>query len=354
MEQITEPGQQDSLLDVKLYFSNNRILLNREDSDMKKLTTILLAFLTVLTLSGCQKKIVATISVSDGSEGGMQAEMKEKSTLKDLFDEYSKDTDFTYELDEEGYIVSINGKENDESGYWEILLNDELLDDVIGNTVLNDKDVCSVRYIPNESDLILGGWEIAEVAREDLAEDEKANFEKAMETVLGEEYEPVCVIAKQLVSGTNYAYLARRTTVSDDPDSSFCIVTVYVNLDGEAELKSVSDINIADIQTLEDKDELLLGGWEVTDTGKPGTLGSAEVQESFDKATEELTGVGYNPIQLLATQLVNGTNYIAMVRGRVIDSDDTLKLYIMSWYEDLDGNSTITDIRELDLNCYVE
>ena len=321
---------------------------------MKKIIPILLAFLMALTLTGCQKSIVATINVSDTTQGGMQAEMKEKSTLKDLFDEYSKGADFTYELDEEGYIVSINGKENNEFGYWEVLLNGETLDDVIGNTTINDKDVCDVKYIPNEDNPIVGGWEIAEVAREDLAEDEKANFEKAMEVVLGEDYEPVCVLATQLVSGKNYAYLARRTTVSDNPDSCFCIVTIYVNLDGEAELKGIADINIDDIHAREDVNEPILGGWEVTDTGKPGTLGSEEAQASFEKATEELVGVGYNPIQLLASQLVNGTNYIALVRGRAFSVEDMPELYVMTWYEDLDGNSSMTDIKKLDLNYYVE
>ena len=321
---------------------------------MKKITVILLAFLTVLSLTGCQKKIVTMMNFKDVTEGGMQAELKEKSTIKDLFDAYANGADFTYVLDEEGYIVSINGKENDEFGRWEVLLNGELLDDVIGNTVLNDGDICNVTYIPNDDNPIVGGWEIAEVARQDLTEDEKANFEKAMEVVLGEDYEPVGVIATQLVSGMNYAYLARRTTVSEKPDSCFCVVTIYVNLDGEAELKTIDDINIEDIHTIEETDDQLLGGWEVTDTGKPGTLGSAEAQASFDKAVEELVGVGYNPIQLLASQLVNGTNYLALVRGKVVGTDSAPELYIMRWYAELDGTSTITDIQKLDLNYYVE
>lgn len=321
---------------------------------MKKITLVLLALLTALCMSGCQKKIVVSMNVKGAGEGGMQTEMKEKSTVKDLFDAYSGGADFSYVLDEEGYIVSINGKENDEYGYWEVLLNGELLDDVIGKTVLNDGDVCSVSYIPNQDNPIVGGWEIAEVARQDLAEDEKAYFEKAMEVVLGEDYEPVCVIAKQLVSGMNYAYLAHRTTVSENPDSCFCVVTVYVNLDGEAELKSIADINIEDIHTSEEGNEQVFGGWEITDTGKPGTLGSAEAQESFEKALEGLDGVGYNPVHLLASQLVNGVNYIALARGKVVGSDAAPELYIVRWYAELDGSSTLTGIDKLDLKYYVE
>ncbi len=317
---------------------------------------ILLSLLVALTITGCQKMITASINLNegDGKESGMRAEMKEKSTINDLFDAFSEGEEFTYEVDNEGYIVSINGKENGEFGYWEVLLNGELLDDVISKTVLNEGDVCDITYIPNESNPIVGGWEIAEVAREDLAENERQNFEKAMETVLGEEYEPVCVLATQLVSGTNYAYLARGTTVTAEPVSNFCIIKVYEDLNGNVELTSIADIELGDIKTRQDTDDKILGGWQVKDSGRPGTLGSAEAQASFDKATTDLVGVGYNPIQLIAKQIVNGTNYIALVRGRAFGVDDTPELYIIEWYEDLDENSTVTDIKKFDLNYYVE
>ncbi|MBQ1467580.1 MAG: hypothetical protein IIZ27_03805 [Solobacterium sp.] len=317
---------------------------------------ILLSLLVALTITGCQKMITASINLNegDGKESGMRAEFKEKSTLKDLFDAFSEGKEFTYAVDNEGYIVSINGKENGEFGYWEVLLNGELLDDVISKTGLNEGDVCDITYIPNESNPIVGGWEIAEVAREDLAENERQNFEKAMETVLGEEYEPVCVIATQLVSGTNYAYLARGTTVTAEPVSNFCIIKIYEDLNGNVELKSIADISLGDIKTRQGTDDEILGGWQVKDSGRPGTLGSAEAQASFDKATADLVGVGYNPIQLIAKQIVNGTNYIALVRGRAFGVDDTPELYIIEWYEDLDENSTVTDIKKFDLNYYVE
>ncbi|MCR4856251.1 MAG: hypothetical protein K5908_08785, partial [Erysipelotrichaceae bacterium] len=137
---------------------------------MKKLSILLFVLLIGLAVSGCQKNITATINLieGEGKESGMMAELKEKSVIRDLFDAFAEGGTFTYELDDEGYIVSINGRENGEFGYWEVLLNGELLDDVITKTVLNDEDVCDVTYIPNEENPIVGGWEIAKVAREDL------------------------------------------------------------------------------------------------------------------------------------------------------------------------------------------
>lgn len=321
---------------------------------MKKL--LILLFAMVLLISGCQKKqITAQIGYSDGDEtGGMRAEMPENSTLKDMFDELSKGTDFVYELDDEGYITKINGKENDEFGRWEITVNGDLINDVIGNITVKDNDVCDIKYIATDTTELLGGWQIAEVARTDLDDKEAENFNKAMEVVLGEEYEPVTVLATQVVSGTNYAYLAQGTVVSNKPVSDWCIIKIYEDLEGNVSLTSISNIGLLDIKTRENVDDEIVGGWEIKDTGKPGTLGSAEAQASFDKATAELLGVGYNPIQLLATQVVSGTNYLALVRGRAVSVDDSPELYIMNWYEDLNGNSEVTGIQKFDLNYYVD
>ncbi|MBQ6492429.1 MAG: hypothetical protein IJI92_00975 [Erysipelotrichaceae bacterium] len=322
---------------------------------MKKIITLLIALLMTVVMAGCQKQITASINYSDMNEngGGMQAEMPAKSTLKDLFDELGKGTDFTYELDADGYITTICGRGNDELGYWEITLNGDPIDDTIGNIAIKEGDNCNIAYIPNQDNAIVGGWEVAEVGRTEFEADEEEMFKKAMEVVLGETYEPVCVLATQLVSGMNYAFLARGTTVTETPVSNFFVVTIYKDLEGNASLKGISEINLSDIHTRADVDENILGGWEVRDSGKPGSLGSAEAQASFDKALEKNIGVGYNPIQMLATQLVAGTNYKALARGSAMAVDDKPELYVMTWYEDLDGNSQFTDIQKFDLNYYI-
>ena len=323
---------------------------------MKKFISLLMAVLMVLALAGCkQKQDIVEIHYSDpeGSEGGMQAEMPQNSNLKNVFDELGKGTDFVYELDGNGVIVSINGKENGELGYWDITLNGEALNDVIENTAVKDGDVCVVTFVPKQTNAMLGGWQTADVARTEMDENEATVFTKATEKLLGEEYEPVCVLATQVVSGTNYAFLAKGTSVTASPASSFLILKVYEDLEGNVKLESISEIDVTDIKTREDTDDNILGGWTVKDSGKPGSLGSEEAQASFDKAMEEVLGVGYNPIQLLATQVVNGTNYIALVRGSAISVDDTPELYVITWYADLQGNSKVTDIKKFDLYYYV-
>lgn len=319
---------------------------------MKKILSLLMAIAVVVSFTGCGKKQIAVSAKWE--EGNMKAELAEGTVFKDLLDAMEKGTGMTYELDDEGKIVSINGKANDETGNWTVSVNGTVSDSINAQTVLNDGDDYVIEFVSNTAETLVGGWQIAEVARMEMDQKEEDIFNKAMEGLLGVGYEPVCVLATQVVSGTNYAYLARGTTVTATPVSNFYIIKIYEDLQGNVEQTSINQIDVTDIKTREDTDSEIVGGWTVTDTGKPGTLGSQEAQASFDKAVEGLVGVGYNPIQLLATQLVSGTNYIALARGKVVGVEDKPELYVISWYEDLSGNCEIKNIAKFDLNQYVE
>ncbi|MBR3251716.1 MAG: hypothetical protein IKF80_08385 [Erysipelotrichaceae bacterium] len=323
---------------------------------MKKLFTLLLTLVIALALVGCQKKqIVVMVNLSDGdAASGMQAEMNENSNLKDLFDSFAAGGDFTYELDANGNVATINGKASDDAGNWVITLNDQAVEGDITKIVLNNNDVCDIKYVPAQTGSgLLGGWQVADIARVELTDEEADIFTKAMEKVLGVDYEAVCVLATQVVSGTNYAFLARGTVVSNDPVSKFYIIKVYNDLQGNASAENIAEIDALDLKTTEEAAENLLGGWEIKGTGKPGSLGSEEAQTSFEKATSEVLGVIYNPVQLLASQVVNGTNYIALARGRVTDANATEGLYFVTWYADLEGNSKVSDIQKMDLTAYL-
>lgn len=85
------------------------------------------------------------------------------------------------------------------------------------------------------------------------------------------------------------------------------------------------------------------GGWSITDD----TSITPEAQEVFDQAMESFTGVGYEPVDLLATQVVAGTNYCFLCRGTVIVPDATPEYYYVYIYEDLEGNAELLDIQKI-------
>jgi len=90
-----------------------------------------------------------------------------------------------------------------------------------------------------------GGYEInsGSIALDDNA-DAKAAFEKALEGLDGSDYEPVALLGTQVVSGTNYAILCRMTPVVEDAEPSFVILYIYEDLDGNAEISEIADLEI--------------------------------------------------------------------------------------------------------------
>lgn len=204
-----------------------------------------------------------------------------------------------------------------------------------------------------ETETLLGGWQPYTEYVELLNEDEKIIFKTAMENLIGVNYSPVQVVATQLVSGTNYAFLASAENVSTEADKGFAIVTIYKNLEGKTAVLAINRLDINDLKVKDNADDPnLLGNWEVTDIGKVAGI-SAEGENALSKALEGFTGVSLKPIVLLGTQVVSGMNYMFLCRGAATTADPVMNLYITTVYEDTAGKCTITDNQVLDLVHYV-
>ena len=87
---------------------------------------------------------------------------------------------------------------------------------------------------------LMGGWQ----ATTDTAidEDAQAAFDAAMEGLLGVEYEPIDLLATQVVAGTNYCFLCRATVVVPDAVPGYAFVYVYKDLSGKADILDIQDI----------------------------------------------------------------------------------------------------------------
>ncbi len=84
----------------------------------------------------------------------------------------------------------------------------------------------------------------------------------------------------------------------------------------------------------------ILGGW----TEAQETEITPEIQEIFDEAADKLIGVDYEAIELLETQIVNGTNYKFLAESRVVYPGAEKKTVIVTVYRDLAGNVSVLDI----------
>jgi len=85
---------------------------------------------------------------------------------------------------------------------------------------------------------IVGGW--TEV-NSDMTEELQTIFDKAMEGLTGVGYTAKKLLAKQLVAGMNYKFLCDAKVVYPGAVATQKVVTIYVNLAGEATITSIED-----------------------------------------------------------------------------------------------------------------
>ena len=89
-------------------------------------------------------------------------------------------------------------------------------------------------------------------------------FKKAIGAQAGMDYEPIAVLATQVVAGQNIAYLCKGTLETESPETSWVIVVVYNDLQGESSITGVATIDLANVETTEDTaDGEAVGAWEI-------------------------------------------------------------------------------------------
>jgi len=107
-----------------------------------------------------------------------------------------------------------------------------------------------------------------------------------------------------------------------------------------------SDEGSAQAQVTEEAVEATDGAYEVN-SGDLSLDQNADAQAAFTKALETLDGSDYEPVALLGTQVVSGTNYAVLCRITPVTPDAEPEFGIVYIYEDLDGNAEVTEVKDL-------
>ena len=107
-------------------------------------------------------------------------------------------------------------------------------EDAEGNVQMTE-----VRKMDTEAAIngLAGGWYEPESPA--LTDELKAVFDKAMEGFAGVGYVPVAMVAQQVVAGMNYRFLCEATTVLPGAETDYALVTVYKDLNGNAEITEI-------------------------------------------------------------------------------------------------------------------
>ena len=99
-----------------------------------------------------------------------------------------------------------------------------------------------------------------------------------------------------------------------------------------------------------EKAPTVVGGWTISEDAAI----TDEARAAFEKAMEGFTGVGYEPVALIGTQVVSGTNYCILCEARVIVPDAAPYYALVYVYADLKGGAEILNIAALDLGDIAE
>jgi len=197
---------------------------------------------------------------------------------------------------------------------------------------------------------MVGGWTLNAEMGENLSAEDKAVLDKAMEGYVGLSIKPIALLGTQVVAGINYAFLCETAPVVPNPQSKLSVIVVYQDLQGGATISDVRDFDLTAYvsESKSASTEQLEGGWTVN-SGIPVKALREDAQTAFDKAFENLTGAYYQPIELLATQVVAGTNYAILCQCTSVPRSDDVTLVIVKIYADLSGNATVENFAEIDI-----
>ena len=92
-------------------------------------------------------------------------------------------------------------------------------------------------------------------------------------------------------------------------------------------------------------ESIMLGGWQETES----SVIPDEVQTALDKAMLDINGVDYKSVAYLGYQVVAGKNHCMLCRANVIYPNARPYYALVYFYEDLDGNSEVTNIVKIDI-----
>ena len=193
-------------------------------------------------------------------------------------------------------------------------------------------------YMPEEGP-IDGGW--SKPLAEMVDEEKQAIFDKATEEWTGSKLEAMAYLGYQIVAGKNHAFLCKETLVLEKEVQHYAIVIIYEDLQGQA---SIKDILCCD--EIEITEEGLAGGYTapVSILLSSNDIVIDEAQKAFYAAMVEFVGANYDPLAVLGTQVVAGTNYRIFCFGKGTDAESQAFFAIVTVYKDLGGNCTVQDV----------
>ena len=199
---------------------------------------------------------------------------------------------------------------------------------------------------------LLGGWTPSEAAPLPMPEEAVEAFDKAMAGRPGVAYEPMALLATQVVAGMNYCFLCRATDVTPELEDTWNLIYVYRDLQGKATVIETEDLDLEidepdDDDDDDDDDDALVGGWTAFENEAAPM--SEDAEAAFSKALEGLVGAAYTPLAELGTQVVAGRNYCLFCAITPVVPNAVTTYAQVYIYENLQGAAQIVSVDDVEI-----
>ena len=234
-------------------------------------------------------------------------------------------------------------------------------------------------YPPDPEPEPAGAWTFNGEAASSVDGDAQAAFDQAAGN---SGLEPIAVLAVRDVSARSYAFLCKSDAdwhvvvvamddassddaAADDTDADDDEAAAADGDDGAdpaddsddaagdaSAYSMVSDvtIDITNVKTVDNPPDI--GPWEVPDAPST-TLEPDDAKAAFDAAMQGYDGVGITALATLATQVVNGTNYLVVGIGAPVTADPVNQVYAVTVYAPAGGDPEFSSVDILDLTQYM-
>ena len=212
-----------------------------------------------------------------------------------------------------------------------------------GNTGMSRK---GSNQAQSSEEISKGGWTME--IQGGLDEQSREIFDAAFEMQVGVVYTPICLLATQIVAGTNYMFLAQTDA------GNLVIIKVNQDLEGTVTAMDFRDVTIEDFMDHPGEDLTeLAGGWYAAEETETFTIDSA-AGEAMDSAREHFTGSDVEVLAYLGSQIVSGTNYAYICKVTPTSLEPVSQVELVTVYQDLDGNCSFVDFYIINPADYFE
>lgn len=179
---------------------------------------------------------------------------------------------------------------------------------------------------------MVGSWEV-NVSIDGMPE-KVATAVSELDSMAGAEYTPIAYLGSQVVNGTNHAVLAEQTIVCGKDVKNVVLLIFHETKEG---------VTLANIE------RIVEGGAEfggVQINVEKGDEINKTAQQLLDEAFGGFCGTVVEPIALLGTQIVRGTNYIFVceVHPAIFAEDDKRSKVKLITLNDMGSEPTSVDI----------